>query len=90
MGSGPQGGVWGPRLLPAGPQPAPSSAGSRVPSIENVLQDGSPEPCSRGQPSAAADIYLPGNGTRPVALGACQAWGKPTSPSLALSPRSFR
>ncbi|KAJ8786609.1 hypothetical protein J1605_006098 [Eschrichtius robustus] len=64
--------------------------GSRVPSIENVLQDGSPEPCSRGQPSAAADIYLPGNGTRPVALGACQAWGKPTSPSLALSPRSFR
>ncbi|TEA31894.1 hypothetical protein DBR06_SOUSAS8310135, partial [Sousa chinensis] len=37
--------------------------GSRVPSIENVLQDGSPEPCSRGQPSAAADIYLPGNGT---------------------------
>ncbi|XP_045317007.1 E3 ubiquitin-protein ligase MGRN1 isoform X2 [Leopardus geoffroyi] len=34
--------------------------GSRVPSIENVLQDGSPEPCSRGQPRLPADIYLPG------------------------------
>ncbi|XP_025272441.1 E3 ubiquitin-protein ligase MGRN1 isoform X5 [Canis lupus baileyi] len=34
--------------------------GSRVPSIENVLQDGSPEPCSHGQPRLPADIYLPG------------------------------
>ncbi|XP_060504339.1 E3 ubiquitin-protein ligase MGRN1 isoform X2 [Panthera onca] len=34
--------------------------GSRVPSMENVLQDGSPEPCSRGQPRLPADIYLPG------------------------------
>ncbi|XP_077618631.1 E3 ubiquitin-protein ligase MGRN1 isoform X2 [Crocuta crocuta] len=34
--------------------------GSRVPSIENVLQDGSPEPCSCGQPRLPADIYLPG------------------------------
>ncbi|XP_025272440.1 E3 ubiquitin-protein ligase MGRN1 isoform X4 [Canis lupus baileyi] len=33
--------------------------GSRVPSIENVLQDGSPEPCSHGQPRLPADIYLP-------------------------------
>ncbi|XP_019515865.1 PREDICTED: E3 ubiquitin-protein ligase MGRN1 isoform X2 [Hipposideros armiger] len=31
--------------------------GSRVSSIENVLQDGSPEPCGRSHP---ADIYLPG------------------------------
>ncbi|XP_025714798.1 E3 ubiquitin-protein ligase MGRN1 isoform X3 [Callorhinus ursinus] len=34
--------------------------GSQVPSIENVLQDGSPEPCSHGQPRLPADIYLPG------------------------------
>nr|XP_023472155.1 E3 ubiquitin-protein ligase MGRN1 isoform X2 [Equus caballus] len=43
-------------LLPA----SPSGIGSRVPSIENVLQDGSPEPCGRGQPGPPADIYLPG------------------------------
>uniref|UniRef100_A0A8D1Y1N9 E3 ubiquitin-protein ligase n=1 Tax=Sus scrofa TaxID=9823 RepID=A0A8D1Y1N9_PIG len=36
--------------------------GSRVPSIENVLQDGSPEPRGRGQSSAPADIYLPALG----------------------------
>ncbi|XP_066238787.1 E3 ubiquitin-protein ligase MGRN1 isoform X1 [Saccopteryx leptura] len=34
--------------------------GSRVPSIENVLQDGSPEPCGCCQPGPPADIYLPG------------------------------
>uniref|UniRef100_A0A8C9DV25 E3 ubiquitin-protein ligase n=1 Tax=Prolemur simus TaxID=1328070 RepID=A0A8C9DV25_PROSS len=34
--------------------------GSRVPSIENVLQDSSPEHCSHGQPGPPADIYLPG------------------------------
>ncbi|XP_057343704.1 E3 ubiquitin-protein ligase MGRN1 isoform X6 [Manis pentadactyla] len=33
--------------------------GSRASSIENVLQDGSPEPC-RGPPGLPADIYLPG------------------------------
>uniref|UniRef100_A0A8C9ALC5 E3 ubiquitin-protein ligase n=1 Tax=Prolemur simus TaxID=1328070 RepID=A0A8C9ALC5_PROSS len=32
--------------------------GSRVPSIENVLQDSSPEHCSHGQPGPPADIYL--------------------------------
>ncbi|KAJ1067615.1 hypothetical protein K5549_010733 [Capra hircus] len=40
--------------------------GSRVPSIENVLQDGSPEPCGRSQPGAPADVYLPAPGP-----GAC-------------------
>ncbi|XP_012910513.1 E3 ubiquitin-protein ligase MGRN1 isoform X2 [Mustela putorius furo] len=34
--------------------------GSRVPSFENVLQDGSPEACSHGQPRLPADVYLPG------------------------------
>ncbi|XP_008567324.1 PREDICTED: E3 ubiquitin-protein ligase MGRN1 isoform X1 [Galeopterus variegatus] len=34
--------------------------GSRAPSIENVLQDSSPEHCSHGQPGPPADIYLPG------------------------------
>nr|XP_019612002.1 PREDICTED: E3 ubiquitin-protein ligase MGRN1 isoform X2 [Rhinolophus sinicus] len=34
--------------------------GSRVPSIENVLQDGSPEPCGCSHPGPPADIYLPG------------------------------
>uniref|UniRef100_A0A2K6EJ79 E3 ubiquitin-protein ligase n=1 Tax=Propithecus coquereli TaxID=379532 RepID=A0A2K6EJ79_PROCO len=34
--------------------------GSRVPSIENVLQDSSPEHCGHGQPGPPADIYLPG------------------------------
>ncbi|XP_060028428.1 E3 ubiquitin-protein ligase MGRN1 isoform X2 [Erinaceus europaeus] len=33
---------------------------SRVPSIENVLQDGSPEHCSLSQPGLPTDIYLPG------------------------------
>ncbi|KAF3818926.1 hypothetical protein GH733_012343 [Mirounga leonina] len=43
--------------------------GSRVPSIENVLQDGSPEPCSHGQPRLPADIYLPGNSIRQCVWG---------------------
>ncbi|XP_053412093.1 E3 ubiquitin-protein ligase MGRN1 isoform X2 [Nycticebus coucang] len=34
--------------------------GSRVPSIENVLQDSSPEHCGCSQPGPPADIYLPG------------------------------
>ncbi|XP_036166950.1 E3 ubiquitin-protein ligase MGRN1 isoform X7 [Myotis myotis] len=34
--------------------------GSRVPSIDNVLQDGSPEPCGCCQPGPPTDIYLPG------------------------------
>ncbi|XP_037363567.1 E3 ubiquitin-protein ligase MGRN1 isoform X2 [Talpa occidentalis] len=34
--------------------------GSRAPSIENVLQDGSPERCGHSQPGPPADIYLPG------------------------------
>uniref|UniRef100_A0A452DZ38 E3 ubiquitin-protein ligase n=1 Tax=Capra hircus TaxID=9925 RepID=A0A452DZ38_CAPHI len=42
--------------------------GSRVPSIENVLQDGSPEPCGRSQPGAPADVYLPALGP-----GSCSA-----------------
>lgn len=57
---------WATSCLQA-PQPAPSPAGSRVPSIENVLQDGSPEPCGRSQPGAPADVYLPGKGAAPEA-----------------------
>ncbi|ELK34685.1 E3 ubiquitin-protein ligase MGRN1 [Myotis davidii] len=34
--------------------------GSRAPSIENVLQDGSPEPCGCCQPGPPTDTYLPG------------------------------
>ena len=40
-----------------------------MPSIENVLQDGSPEPCSHGQPRLPADIYLPGNSIRQLNWG---------------------
>ncbi|XP_014688596.1 E3 ubiquitin-protein ligase MGRN1 isoform X4 [Equus asinus] len=43
--------------------------GSRVPSIENVLQDGSPEPCGRGQPGPPADIYLPALGPDSCSVG---------------------
>lgn len=39
-----------------------------MPSIENVLQDGSPEPRGRGQSSAPADIYLPGNSAQRMGL----------------------
>ncbi|XP_058426118.1 E3 ubiquitin-protein ligase MGRN1 isoform X4 [Diceros bicornis minor] len=43
--------------------------GSRVPSIENVLQDGSPQPCGRGQPRPPADIYLPALGPDSCSVG---------------------
>ncbi|XP_027467533.1 E3 ubiquitin-protein ligase MGRN1 isoform X5 [Zalophus californianus] len=43
--------------------------GSQVPSIENVLQDGSPEPCSHGQPRLPADIYLPALGPDSCSVG---------------------
>lgn len=43
--------------------------GSRVPSIENVLQDGSPEPCGRNHPGPPADIYLPGRGPDSCSVG---------------------
>ncbi|XP_040829344.1 E3 ubiquitin-protein ligase MGRN1 isoform X1 [Ochotona curzoniae] len=39
---------------------SPLKQGSRVPSIEDVLQDGSPEHHGFGQPAPPADIYLPG------------------------------
>lgn len=43
--------------------------GSRVPSIENVLQDGSPEPCGCNHPGPPADIYLPGRGPDSCSVG---------------------
>lgn len=46
-----------------------------MPSIENVLQDGSPEPCGRSQPGAPADIYLPGKGAVPEARRGRHTWG---------------
>ncbi|KAK2507381.1 hypothetical protein MC885_008920, partial [Smutsia gigantea] len=42
--------------------------GSRASSIENVLQDGSPEPC-RGPPGPSADIYLPALGPDSCSVG---------------------
>uniref|UniRef100_A0A452DYQ5 E3 ubiquitin-protein ligase n=1 Tax=Capra hircus TaxID=9925 RepID=A0A452DYQ5_CAPHI len=57
-----------PPLLGAEGRGAPRVRGSRVPSIENVLQDGSPEPCGRSQPGAPADVYLPALGP-----GSCSA-----------------
>ncbi|XP_073648470.1 E3 ubiquitin-protein ligase MGRN1 isoform X1 [Tursiops truncatus] len=60
--------------------------GSRVPSIENVLQDGSPEPCSRGQPSAAADIYLPGWSTSMETPRSLHTAGPPRPPLGGPSP----
>ncbi|EPQ11891.1 E3 ubiquitin-protein ligase MGRN1 [Myotis brandtii] len=50
--------------------------GSRVPSIENVFQDGSPEPCGCCQPGPPTDIYLP------VALGSLMI--QSLVPSVAL------
>lgn len=47
-----------------------AAAGSRVPSIEDVLQDSSPEHHSCSQPGPPADIYLPGK-----ALGSCPGPG---------------
>lgn len=43
--------------------------GSRVPSIENVLQDGSPEPCGCCQPGPPADIYLPAQAPDSCSVG---------------------
>ncbi|KAB1251908.1 E3 ubiquitin-protein ligase MGRN1 [Camelus dromedarius] len=60
--------------------------GSRVPSIENVLQDGSPEPCSRGQPGAPADIYLPGWSTSMETPRSLHATGPPRPPLGGPSP----
>ncbi|KAM9057068.1 E3 ubiquitin-protein ligase MGRN1 isoform 1-T1 [Megaptera novaeangliae] len=60
--------------------------GSRVPSIENVLQDGSPEPCSRGQPSATADIYLPGWSTSMETPHSLHTAGPPRPPLGGPSP----
>jgi len=68
---------------PQAPHLPPSPAGSRVPSIENVLQDGSPEPCGRSQPGAPADVYLPGKGGTPEVLESRRA------ALLASEPGSF-
>lgn len=43
--------------------------GSRVPSIENVLQDGSPEPCGCCQPGPPTDIYLPAQAPESCSVG---------------------
>ncbi|XP_014312761.1 E3 ubiquitin-protein ligase MGRN1 isoform X6 [Myotis lucifugus] len=43
--------------------------GSRVPSIENVLQDGSPEPCGCCQPGPPTDIYLPAQAPDSCSVG---------------------
>ncbi|XP_062036532.1 E3 ubiquitin-protein ligase MGRN1 isoform X3 [Lepus europaeus] len=49
---------------------SPLKQGSRVPSIEDVLQDGSPEHHGLGQPGPPADIYLPGWSTSMETTGA--------------------
>lgn len=60
-------GVYGVRVdhkdmsLPVCPNLALPAAGSRVPSIDDVLQDGSPQHHGCSQPVPPADIYLPGN-----------------------------
>ncbi|XP_054445510.1 E3 ubiquitin-protein ligase MGRN1 isoform X1 [Pteronotus mesoamericanus] len=43
--------------------------GSRVPSIENVLQDGSLDPCGCCQPGPPTDIYLPARGSDSCSVG---------------------
>ncbi|XP_025130500.1 E3 ubiquitin-protein ligase MGRN1 isoform X2 [Bubalus kerabau] len=60
--------------------------GSRVPSIENVLQDGSPEPCGRSQPSAPADVYLPGWSTSMETPRSLHIAGHPRPPLGGPSP----
>nr|XP_044602458.1 E3 ubiquitin-protein ligase MGRN1 isoform X2 [Equus asinus] len=60
--------------------------GSRVPSIENVLQDGSPEPCGRGQPGPPADIYLPGWSTSMEMPCGLRTASPPWPPLGGLSP----
>ena len=77
------GGVAGPPPA-CRPPPALSPAGSRVPSIENVLQDGSPEPCGRSQPGAPADVYLPGKGATPEVLESRRAASLPSEPGSFL------
>ncbi|KAB0349051.1 hypothetical protein FD754_013908 [Muntiacus muntjak] len=60
--------------------------GSRLPSIENVLQDGSPEPCGRSQPGAPADVYLPGWSTSMETPRSLHATGHPRPPLGGPSP----
>ncbi|XP_070316883.1 E3 ubiquitin-protein ligase MGRN1 isoform X4 [Odocoileus virginianus] len=60
--------------------------GSRVPSIENVLQDGSPEPCGHSQPGAPADVYLPGWSTSMETPRSLHAIGHPRPPLGGPSP----
>uniref|UniRef100_A0A5F9CU89 E3 ubiquitin-protein ligase n=1 Tax=Oryctolagus cuniculus TaxID=9986 RepID=A0A5F9CU89_RABIT len=48
---------------------SPLKQGSRVPSIEDVLQDGSPEHHGLGQPGPPADIYLPALGPESCSVG---------------------
>uniref|UniRef100_A0A8C2RJZ4 E3 ubiquitin-protein ligase n=1 Tax=Capra hircus TaxID=9925 RepID=A0A8C2RJZ4_CAPHI len=60
--------------------------GSRVPSIENVLQDGSPEPCGRSQPGAPADVYLPGWSTSMETPRSLHIAGHPRPPLGGPSP----
>lgn len=55
-----------------------------MPSIENVLQDGSPEPCGRSQPGAPADVYLPGKGATPEVLESRRAASLPSEPGSFL------
>lgn len=64
--------------LPVQPHLSPlPAAGSRVPSIDDVLQDGSPQHHGCSQPVPPADIYLPGNGTK----SRIDIWAEPTSVS---------
>ena len=61
-----------------------------MPSIENVLQDGSPEPCGRSQPSAPADVYLPGKDGTPEVLESRRAASLPSEPgSLLVAGKTF-
>ncbi|XP_012599107.1 E3 ubiquitin-protein ligase MGRN1 isoform X3 [Microcebus murinus] len=54
--------------------------GSRVPSIENVLQDSSPEHCGCSQPGPPADIYLPGWSTSMETPRSLSTTGPPWPP----------
>lgn len=53
------------------------AAGSRVPSVDDVLQDGSPQHRGCSQPVPPADIYLPGNSTK----SCVNIWAEPSSVS---------
>lgn len=62
--------------LPVRPDLSPlPAAASRVPSIDDVLQDGSPQHRGCSQPVPPADIYLPGNGIK----SHIDSWTQPTS-----------